>query len=57
MYEVEFDMTFHIVGTVVMDYEPECDSDIIDAVFPNGWEGELWGCNGYWQVMNDDDNG
>ncbi len=39
MQEIEFDVYVHITG--VVEAESTKERDLIDAIFPNGYEGEI----------------
>lgn len=55
MFEVDFDLRVHIVGTVYVDDEPARVDDLLDAIFPDGWEGEILGISGDMDVTPDDE--
>ena len=39
----DFDVFVHICGTVDTDEEIESEDDLVDFIFPDGYEGEIWG--------------
>lgn len=39
--KIDFDVYVHIIGSV--EAESESEADLLDAIFPGGWEGEVWG--------------
>ena len=59
MVRVEFDMFVHIAGEVEMDKAPAVPADLVDAVFPDGFQGELLGVTtqpgGYMNVCGRED--
>ena len=56
---VEFDMFVHIVGEVEVDEAPNVPGDLLGAVFPDGFQGELLGVTtqpgGYMNVCGEED--
>ena len=58
MFEVSFNFTVHIVGTVYTDEKPSDDNgvnELLDAVFPGGWEGEVFDVGGEYTVETSED--
>lgn len=55
MYEVKYDLTVHIRGTVFTDAEPDICDDLLDYVFPDGWEGEILGVSGEYEATECED--
>ena len=39
--KIDFDVYVHIKGSV--EAESAREDDLLDAIFPGGWEGEVWG--------------
>jgi len=56
MYEVDYDLTIHISGTVWQDDHPSSVDDLLDTIFPDGWEGEILGVKGDMVITSDDDD-
>jgi hypothetical protein len=65
MYEVRYDVYVHIRGAVEMEEELQYDGDLLDYIFPDGWEGEIddittcphYPTEGYIEITNlDEDN-
>ena len=54
MYEVDFDLTIHIRGTVYPDDEPSTEYDLLDSIFPDGWEGEILDARGTFDVGDEE---
>ena len=50
--DYEFDLYIHIHGTI--DAESDSDSDMIDAIFPDGYEGEILGVAGEITLLRED---
>ena len=61
MSTVRFDLYVHIGGEVDVDDKPDTPNDLLDAIFPDGWEGEVYDvttcprfCSeGYMEVSDD----
>lgn len=43
MKTVDFDLYVHITGTVEVEKVLRSPDDLLDAIFPDGWEGEVMG--------------
>ncbi len=60
MMRVEFDMFVHIVGEVEVDKAPNVPGDLLGAIFPEGFEGEVLGATtqlgGYMNVYREEDH-
>lgn len=62
MKTVDFDLYVHITGTAEVEETPESPDDLLNAIFPDGWEGEVMGVStspqsllkGYMKVHDDD---
>lgn len=62
---VEFDLYVNIHGEVEVDDYSGDPNELLDAIFPNGWEGEVWDVftdpsfmpKGYIEVTDEDDEG
>lgn len=56
MYDVDFDLTIHIRGTVYnVEEKPESADELLGYIFPDGWEGEILGAQGDVEVINDEE--
>lgn len=64
MKSVEFSLYVHIIGTVDVDEAPNDPNDLLDSIFPDGWEGEVadvftdqrFTSNGYMEIHDLDDD-
>ena len=60
---VEFDLYVNIHGQVEVDDYGGDPNELLDAIFPDGWEGEVWDVftdpsfmpKGYVEVTDEDD--
>lgn len=55
MYEVDFDLSIHVRSTVWLDDEPSSIDDLLDYIFPDGWEGENLGVTGDMDVTSEEE--
>lgn len=58
--EVRYNLYIHIGGVVDVDDFPQSPEDLLDAIFPDGWDGEIYdvttsaphyGTDGYMEVI------
>lgn len=56
MYETDFDLNIHIRGTVWPDDRPTSVDDLLDVIFPDGWEGEILGVTGDMFVADEEED-
>lgn len=63
MKEVSFDLYINISGSVEVNEYNDDPNELLDAIFPNGWEGEIMDTfidpqfmpKGYIEVTEDED--
>lgn len=64
MKTVDFDVYVHIAGSVEVEETPDTPDDLLDAIFPDGWEGEVMDVttkphfypDGYMEVQGEDED-